>query len=146
MNQPNAIQTENGFQCGNLAVENLPKCQALVLMFCALGLSEKKIAIVMGCSQGNIKQAKQNLFFKLRANNTTEAVAKAFAAAYLRALSLLIALFIGTAATTIADNHNAMARLNRTRPSSNLRARNSAKPRPGNGLYWDSETNELVWS
>lgn len=146
MNQPATIQTKNGFQCGNLAVDNLPKCQALVLMFSALGLSEKKIAITMDCSVGNIKQAKQNLFFKLHANNTAEAVAKAFAAAYLRTLSVLMALFIGAAATTMADNHNAMARLNRTRPNNNLRARNSARPRQGNGLHWDPETSELVWS
>ncbi len=145
MSQPTTIQTENGYQCGNLAVENLPKCQALVLMFSALGLSEKKIAIVMECSIGNIKQAKQTLFFKLRANNTTEAVTKAFVASYLRLLTFFIAILISAAAPTLND-HNTLARLSRTRPTTQLRLKSGLRLRNSKGIYWSPETNALIFS
>lgn len=141
----NTIQTENGYQCGKLAVENLPKCQALVLMFSALGLSEKKIAIVMECSIGNIKQAKQTLFFKLRASNTADAVTKAFVAHYLRLLTFFIAMFISAAAPTLND-HNTLARLSRTRPATQLRAKNGLRLRNSKGFYWSPETNQLIFS
>lgn len=138
-------RTENGYQLGNLIAEKLPARQAQALLFCANGFSEKAAATVMNCSPANVRGLKQALFYKLDVHNGTEAITKAFANAYLRFASLLIAALISISAPTVNDQ-NAIARIGRTRPNNNFRARNSARTRNINGVYWSPETNELVWS
>lgn len=137
-------RTDSGYQLGSLIVEKLPPRQAQTLLFCAAGFSDRKSAEAMQCSISTVKQAKQALFYKLNANCGTEVITKAFANAYLRFAGLLIALFLGISAPVIND-HNAIARIGRTRPSNQLRARSNGKTRNGNGIYWSPETNELVW-
>ena len=122
------IRTETGYQLGNLVAEKLPPRQAQTLLFCAIGYSEKKCAIVMGCSLSNVQKVKQTLFYKLNAHSGTEAITKAFASAYLRFLTVFFAMLISIAGQTFSD-HNPMARLNRTRPSNHLRARTSVRTR-----------------
>lgn len=137
-------RTETGYQLGNLVAEKLPPRQAQTLLFCAVGYTEKKCAIVMGCSLSNVQKVKQTLFYKLGAHSSTEAITRAFANAYLRFLSFFIAVFISISAPAFND-HNSMARLNRTRPGNQLRARTSMRIRNDSGLFWVAETNELVW-
>ena len=145
MNAPVRIPDENGYKYNNLIAEKLPRLQAQTLLFCACGFSEKKSAAVLNCSVSTVRHAKQALFFKLSANTGTELITKAFANAYLRFASFLIAIFICVGAPAIND-HNAIARAGRTRPSNQLRTRSGGKTKNGNGLYWSPETNELVWS
>lgn len=138
-------RTSTGYQLGNLHADKLPIRQALTLIFTALGFSETQTAQQMHCSVSNVKQAKKVLFYKLNANSSAEAVTKAFENAYLRFASILVAIFISLFAPVISD-HNTIARLQRTRTSQQLRARNTARLRQGDGIYWVPETNELVWS
>lgn len=138
-------RTENGYQLGNLIAEKLPARQAQTLLFCASGFSEKAAAAVMNCSPANVRGLKQALFYKLDAHNGTEAITKAFANAYLRFASLLMALLISISAPAVNDQ-NIIARIGRTRTNSHLRARNNVRTRNSNGLYWSPDTNELMWS
>lgn len=145
MNAPVRIPDANSYKYGNLIAAKLPRLQAHILLFCASGFSEKKSAAALACSVSNVRQAKQALFYKLHANSGTELITKAFASAYLRFASFLIAMFIAIAAPAIND-HNAIARAGRTRPATQYRARTNGRPRNSNGVYWSPETNELVWS
>jgi DNA-binding CsgD family transcriptional regulator len=145
MSLPLSTRTEHGYQIGNLVAEKLPPRQALTLIFTALGFNERKSAEAMECSIHSVKQAKQALFYKLNAHNSTEAITKAFANAYLRFLSIGLAFFLGVSAPTIND-YNSIARLGRTRQHSQVRARGRAFRTRDGGLFWSPDTNELVWS
>lgn len=146
MNAPVKIPDQNSYQLGNLVTENLPRLQAQILLFCACGFSDKKSAAALNRSLSTVRNAKQTLFYKLSVNSSTEMITKAFANAYLRFASFLIAVFISIAAPAIND-HDAIARISgRFRPGNHLRMRSNGRPRNGNGVYWSPETNELVWS
>ncbi len=144
MNAPTRIPDENSYKFGNLVADKLPRLQAQTLLFCASGFSEKKSAAVLNCSPSTVRDAKKTLFYKLSANSSTELITKAFANAYLRFASVLMAMLVSFAGPVIND-HNAIARAGRTRPSNQLRGRSGGRPRNGNGIYWSPETNELVW-
>jgi len=146
MNAPTRIADKNSYKFGNLVADKLPRLQAQTLLFCASGFSEKKSAAALNCSVSTVRDAKKTLFYKLSANSATELVTKAFASAYLRFASLLMAIIVSFAAPIVND-HNTIARLGgRHRPTNNMRARGNAKNKTGTGIYWSPETNELVWS
>ena len=141
-------RTETGYQLGNLVAENLPARQAQALLFCANGLSEKAAAQLMDCSPANVRSLKQALFYKLDVHTATEAITKAFAKCYLRFASVLMAMFIATSTSLPSDHQQQIARTGRTRPGSQLRVRSRNNGRTNNdgGIYWQPETNELIFS
>lgn len=144
MNAPVRIPDENSYKFGNLIADKLPRLQAQMLLFCASGFSEKKAAAALCCSVSTVRDAKKTLFYKLGAHSGTELVTKAFANAYLRFASVLMAMLISIGAPV--TDHDAIARIGRTRPTNNFRVRGNAKTKSGTGIYWSPETNELVWS
>lgn len=134
-----------GYQHGIFVAENLPPRQAQTLLLMATGHGEKESAEVMNCSIANIRQLKQALYLRLETTSPTEAIALAFAKTHLRVASLLVAILLGFTAPTVND-HDAVARISRTRPNNQLRARTNGKTKTSNGIYWSPDTNELVWS
>lgn len=137
--------TDNGFKLGNFVASGCSPLQNKVLLMRANGQSIKQVARNLGCSTGNIQQALNNLFFKLSANNTPEAIAKAFAKAYLRALGFFgIAIAILISSPTV--DYKNIARNQAQRSGSHQRTRTNGRPKNGDGVFWDPENKELVWS
>lgn len=83
-------RTERGYTLGNLIVEGLPPRQSQILLMRALGLTAKEIASALQCSASNVEQGINILFFKLKANSSSELVTKAFISKTLRMLSFAL--------------------------------------------------------
>ncbi|QEY15495.1 hypothetical protein D0C16_05600 [Cellvibrio sp. KY-GH-1] len=117
--RPLPQRTETGYTLGNLIVEGLPPRQSQILLMRALGLTAKEIASTLQCSAANVEQAINILFFKLKANSSSELVTKAFLSQTLRMLSFAL-FFVGIFGINPPDS-NTNVRIPRTRTTQTAR-------------------------
>lgn len=116
-------RTEKGYTLGNLIVEGLPPRQSQILLMRALGLTAKEIASALQCSASNVEQGINILFFKLKANSSSELVTKAFLSQTLRMLSFAL-FFVGVFGINPPDS-TTNVRITRTRTTQTARIQRS---------------------
>lgn len=117
---PRILRTETGYRLGDLEATGLTPRESQVLLLRAKGNSIAACAAALCCSQGNVRQITNTLFYKLRVNSAPALICKAFECKHLRALNLAAALLIGICANWFMDTGQ-IARAQRTRTSSHLR-------------------------
>lgn len=113
MNAPLTQRTDTGYQIGQLHATGLTPRQSQVLLLRAQGKSVRECAQLLNCSNNNVKQILNELFYKLQVNNTPALIMRAFESLHLQFLSLLAACFIALFASIAPDTHNDTARIAR---------------------------------
>lgn len=76
-------RTKTGFQLENLLATGLPPRCSQVLLLRAKGLTVTDTAQQLGCGAETVKNRIKDLFYKLKARNTAEAIINAFNNGYL---------------------------------------------------------------
>lgn len=76
---PRILRTQTGYAIENLHATNLPARQSQILLLIAKGRTEPEIANELNCSKNTIRGQKKTLFYKFRADSSTELVTNAFA-------------------------------------------------------------------
>lgn len=103
MNAPLTQRTDTGYQIGHLHASGLTPRQSQVLLLRAQGKSVRECAQLLNCSNNNVKQILNELFFKLEVNSTPALIMRAFESLHLQFLSLFAALFIALFVSTMGD-------------------------------------------
>lgn len=116
-------RTETGYTLENLIVVGLPPRQSQILLMRAIGLTAKEIATLLQCSSANVEQSIKTLFYKMKANSSSELVTKAFISRTLRMLSFAL-FFIGVFGLNPPDSSTNL-RIPRTRTTQAARIHRS---------------------
>jgi DNA-binding CsgD family transcriptional regulator len=72
------LRVENGYKLNCLTATGLAPRESQALLLVAQGHSYKSAAKAMGCGVKTIAGRIQNLFYKLKANNSRQMIANAF--------------------------------------------------------------------
>lgn len=120
-------RTDDGYQCDDLHVSGLPPRLSQVLLLCAKGLSLAEIAQLLNCSIANIKQAKNTLFLKLRADSTAELLMNAMRYGHLKIRSFFLVSLMCFLSALQADDNGINARVSRTTRTQTARAQRAGK-------------------
>jgi len=120
MNAPLTQRTDTGYQIGHLHASGLTPRQSQVLLLRAQGKSVRECAQLLNCSNNNVKQILNELFFKLEVDNSPALITRAFESMHLQFLSFFAAVFIALFASLAADSSTQFARVARNpRPQFN---------------------------
>lgn len=119
--QHHIVHVGDSYQMDDMSAVGFTLRESEVLIFRAKGYSLKSCANRMNCSINNVKHILCNLFYKTNTSSTPELITRTIQNGYLRFLTLVFAILLGIFGNALGDNHNAIARIGRTRTTQHTR-------------------------